>query len=37
MSSLINLSIRVDQLPKEKFVKGKPKTVNGKRSNTCVL
>jgi hypothetical protein len=30
MSSLINLSIRVDQLPKEKFVKGKTKTVNGK-------
>ena len=30
MGALLNVSIRVDQLPKEKFVKGKPKEVNGK-------
>ena len=30
MATLLDLSIRVDKLPKEKFVKGKPKEVNGK-------
>jgi hypothetical protein len=30
MSAIINASIRVDQLPKEKFIKGKPQEVNGK-------
>tara|TARA_R100000988_G_C3997112_1_gene166510 strand:+ start:121 stop:462 length:342 start_codon:yes stop_codon:yes gene_type:complete len=30
MSTLINASIRVDKLPKEKFIKGKIQKVNGK-------
>lgn len=30
MGALVNFSIRVDQLPKEKFVKGKPREENGR-------